>query len=40
MDHQPNQLAHQLFEKAIADREALGIQFESVSGARVLDFAV
>ena len=40
MDHQPNQLAHQLFEKAIADREALGIQFESVGGARVLDFAV
>ncbi len=40
MDHQPNQLAHQLFEKAVADREALEIQFESVGGARVLDFAV
>jgi len=40
MAHQPNQLAHQLFEMAIANRDALEIKLDSVGDARVLDFAV
>ena len=40
MDHQPNQLAYQLFEKAILNKDALGIGLQSESCSRVLDFAV
>ncbi|MGI9495713.1 MAG: methenyltetrahydromethanopterin cyclohydrolase [Mariniblastus sp.] len=40
MDHQPNQLALQLFEIAIADRDALEIKLDSKAGSRILDFAV
>lgn len=40
MHHQPNQLALQLFEMAIADRDALEIKLDSKSGSRILDFAV
>ncbi len=38
MDHQPNQLALQLFEIAIADRDALEIKLDSKAGSRILDF--
>ncbi|MDA7906835.1 methenyltetrahydromethanopterin cyclohydrolase [Mariniblastus sp.] len=40
MDQQPNQLAHQLFEMAVSNRDALGIRLDSESCSRVLDFAV
>ena len=40
MDRQPNQLAHQLFEMAISNRDAFEIKLNSEKGFRVLDFAV
>ena len=40
MDVQPNQLAHQLFEMAISNRDALEIKLNSENGFRVLDLSL